>query len=616
MGAEKITVGVEEAQKKLSRLISQVEKGHRVTILRHGKPAVEIVPINSESEQKQLRAEQIQEKKKLLAATREFAARVRSHIRDEKARQEKAKFVRLSERRLRQVLEGASEAVLEADADGKILLVNRAAEKMFGYSRYELLELSVEQLVPPDLRARHAQHRADYVRNPKVRPMGLGRELTAQKKNGSCFPVDVGLSPYWVEGTFRVIVLVHDVTRRKEIEDAFRQSEEKLRQAEKLEALARMAGGTAHEFNNLLTMIMGYAALMLSSIDSKKTLLDYIEKISRSSKRAAELTRQLLAFSHRQMLEPKTLDMNIVLAEARQILPSLIGADIETSFEPAAEPALVCADRSQIHQVIVHLVFNARDAMPGGGRLAVRISNVQLDSEQVSKHPGLAPGKYVQLTVSDTGVGMPREVQTRLFEPFFTTKEFGKGSGLNLAAIYGIVQQSRGDISVASTPGSGTTFTVLLPQAAQQEVPAAEEQVTRPAVQRGTETILLVEDEAPIRTLTREFLQGLGYEVLEAAEGEDALRIAEQFTGRIDLLLTDVVMPGMSGRELARQLLPRRAGMKVLYVSGYVDDILAKEGLAATDEWFLEKPFAFDDLAEKIRTVLGGAPPQSAHAAD
>jgi two-component system cell cycle sensor histidine kinase/response regulator CckA len=616
MGAEKITVGVEEAQKKLSRLISQVEKGHRVTILRHGKPAVEIVPINSESEQKQLRAEQIQEKKKLLAATREFAARVRSHIRDEKARQEKAKFVRLSERRLRQVLEGASEAVLEADADGKILLVNRAAEKMFGYSRHELLELSVEQLVPPDLRARHAQHRADYVRNPKVRPMGLGRELTAQKKNGSCFPVDVGLSPYWVEGTFRVIVLVHDVTRRKEIEDAFRQSEEKLRQAEKLEALARMAGGTAHEFNNLLTMIMGYSALMLSSIDSKKTLVDYIEKISRSSKRAAELTRQLLAFSRRQMLAPQTLDMNMVLAEARQILPSLIGPNIETSFEPAPEPALIRADRSQIHQVIVHLVFNARDAMPEGGKLAIRIANVELESRDMQEHQGLLPGKYVQLTVSDTGVGMGREVQTRLFEPFFTTKEFGKGSGLNLAAIYGIVQQSRGDISVASTPGAGTTFTVLLPQAAQQEVPAAEEQVTRPAVQRGTETILLVEDEAPIRTLTREFLQGLGYEVLEAAEGEDALRIAEQFTGRIDLLLTDVVMTGMGGRELARRLLPLRTGMKVLYISGYVDDILAREGLSNTDEWFLEKPFAFDDLTQKIRSVLSGAPPQSAHAAD
>jgi prevent-host-death family protein len=616
MGAEKITVGVEEAQKKLSRLISQVEKGHRVTILRHGKPAVEIVPINSESEQKQLRAEQIQEKKKLLAATREFAARVRSHIRDEKARQEKAKFVRLSERRLRQVLEGASEAVLEADADGKILLVNRAAEKMFGYSRHELLELSVEQLVPPDLRARHAQHRADYVRNPKVRPMGLGRELTAQKKNGSCFPVDVGLSPYWVDGTFRVIVLVHDVTRRKEIEEAFRQSEEKLRQAEKLEALARMAGGTAHEFNNLLTMIMGYAALMLSSIDSRKTLIDYIEKISRSSKRAAELTRQLLAFSRRQMLAPQTLDMNLVLSEARQILPSLIGPNIETSFEPAAEPALVCADRSQIHQVIVHLVFNARDAMPEGGKLAIRIANIELESNATHEHPALAPGKYVQLTVSDTGVGMPREVQTRLFEPFFTTKEFGRGSGLNLAAIYGIVQQSRGNISVASTSGKGTTFTVLLPRAAQEELPAGEELVTSPAVQRGTETILLVEDEAPIRTLTREFLQGLGYEVLAAADGGEALRTAAQFTGRIDLLLTDVVMPSMSGRELARQLLPLRAGMKVLYVSGCVDDILAKEGLAATEEWFLEKPFAFDNLAEKIRTVLSGAPPQSAHAAD
>lgn len=608
MAAEKITAEIEEAQKKLSGLISQAEQGHRVTIVRHGKPVVEFVSVNSQADNRRLNLEQIRERKKLLAATREFAARMRAHIKSEKSRQEAARSVRISERRLRQVLDGASEAIFETSAEGKILLANRAAEKMFGYTRKELLELSVDQLVPADLRARHAQHRAEYAQRPQLRPMGLGRELTAQKKNASCFPVDVGLSPYWTDGTFRVIVLVHDVTPRKQIENAFRQSEEKLRRAEKLEALARMAGGTAHEFNNLLTMIMGYSALMLSSIDSRKTLVDYIEKISRSSKRAAELTHQLLAFSRRQMLAPQTLDMNMVLAEAREILPSLVGPDIETSIALSPEPALVRADRSQIHQVIIHLVFNARDAMPEGGKLAIRIANVEFESSDAQ--PGLSSGKYVQMTVSDTGVGMAREVQTRLFEPFFTTKEFGKGSGLNLAAIYGIVQQSNGNISVASTPGAGTTFTVLLPRATHKEFPAAGELAPKPAVQRGTETILLVEDEGPIRTLTREFLEGLGYQVLAAAEGEEALRIAEQFTGRIDLLLTDVVMPSMTGRELARQLLPLRKAMKVLYISGFVDDVLARQGLSNRDEWFLEKPFAFDDLAAKIRAVLSGTPTQ------
>lgn len=610
MSADKIKAGIEEAQKKLSRVIAQAENGQRVTILRRGRPVVEIVSILAGSEQKR-KLEELQERMKLLTTLREFTRRVRSHLKSEKLRLEFTRSVRLNEKRLRQVLEGASEAVLETDSDGKILLVNVAAEKMFGYTRQELLKLNVDQLVPANLRARHEQHRAEYAQRPQVRPMGLGRELTAQKKDGSCFPVDVGLSPYWMDGTFRVIVLVHDVTRRKRIESAFRESEEKLRQAEKLEALARMAGGAAHEFNNLLTMIMGYAALMLSSIDSKKTLIDYIEKISRSSKRAAELTRQLLAFSSRQMLAPEMVDMNMVVAEAQQILPSLVGTNIETSSTPAPEPALVRADRSQIHQMLIHLVFNARDAMPEGGKLAIRVANVEVESAGIHERPGLPPGEYVQVTVSDTGIGMPLEVQTRLFEPFFTTKEFGKGSGLNLAAIYGIVQQSGGNISVASTPGAGTTFTILLPRATQERFPAADEPATRPAVQRGTETILLVEDEPPIRALTREFLESLGYEVLAAAGGEEALRAAEQFTGRIDLLLTDVRMPGMSGRELAHRLLPLREGMKVLYISGFVDDILAREGVSNTNEWFLEKPFAFDDLAQKIRIVLSGAPPES-----
>lgn len=377
-----------------------------------------------------------------------------------------------------------------------------------------------------------------------------------------------------------------------------------------------MAGGTAHEFNNLLTMVMGYSALMLSALDSKKTLVDYVEKISRASRRAAELTHQLLAVSRHQMLAPQNVDMNMVLAEVRQILPSLIGRNIETLLTPAPHPALIRADRSQIHQVMIHMIFNARDAMPEGGKLAIRIASVELGSGDVHKHPGLEPGRYVQLTVSDTGVGMAREVQARLFEPFFTTKEFGKGSGLNMAAIYGIVQQSQGSISVQSAPGAGTTFTILLPQASNKEIPAGQARAQVAGVQRGTETILLVEDETSLRTLTREFLQGLGYDVLAAADGEEALATAAQHSGRIDLLLTDVMMPGLSGRDIARQLVPLRDGIKVLFMSGYVDDVLAGEGVTHPEESFLEKPFSFEDLAQKIREVLKSSDTQSAQDAN
>lgn len=612
MPPEEIIAGIEEARKKFSRLIEQAEKGHSVIILRHRRPVVKFVPVKAGTEQKRQKIEELQARREIISARREFAARVRSYIDYEKSRREAEKAVRLSERRLRRVLESASEAILETDSDGKILLVNRAAERMFGYGRNELQESTVEQLVPASMRELHARNREQYTRDPQTRPMGIGMELKAQKKDGSLFPVEIGLSPYRVDGILRIIVLVHDVTQRKQIEQAFRQSEERLRQAEKLEALARMAGGTAHEFNNLLTMVMGYSALMLSALDSKKTLVDYVEKITRASKRAAELTHQLLAFSRHQMLAPQTLDMNMVLAEVRQILPSLIGRNIEISVTPAPQAAFILADRSQIHQVMIHMIFNARDAMPDGGRLAIRIANVELTARDLDKHPGLEPGRYVELTMSDTGTGMAREVQSRLFEPFFTTKDFGKGSGLNMAAVYGIVQQSRGAISVQSTPGAGTTFTILLPQASNKEFPAGEVRAKTAGVEHGTETILLVEDEASLRTLTRQFLQSLGYEVLAAANGEEALRTAAQYHGRIDLLLTDVVMPGMSGRDIARQLVPLRASLKVLFISGYVDDALAGEGVTHPEESFLEKPFSFEDLAQAIREVLKGSDTRSA----
>lgn len=610
MKPESITAGIAEARSSLSKLIAKAEKGARVVITRRGSEIVELVPVTDRD--KERRHQELLRRREIISATRQFAARVRSHMALEKERHKRARTAQQSERRLRQVLESASEGVLEVDKDGKILLCNRAAERMFGYTREEFKHLHIPDLVPEDIRAVHAMYREEFTKRPVTRPMALGKDLRARRKDGTLFPVEIGLSPNMGDGMLKVIAVVHDVSARRAAEEALRQSREKLRQAEKLEALARMAGGTAHEFNNLLTMVMGYAALMLSSLESPDALIDYIEKITKASKRAAELTRQLLAFSHRQMLAPEIIDLNQVLAEVRQILPSLIGKDIRPTLTFNLMPALIRADRAQIHQVIVNLVLNAQDAMPEGGDLIIGVESRQIQPEELHDHPGLAPGEYVQLNVTDTGVGMSPHVQRRIFEPFFSTKGLGQGTGLSLAAIYGIVQQSGGSITTQSESGRGTTFEILFPRVTQTDAIPDSVPATLPVALRGGETILLVEDEDTLRALTREFLQSLGYNVLEAAHGEDAMRLAAEYPGEIDLLLTDIVMPGMTGREVARQIVPLRPEMKVLYVSGFVDEQFAGEGVTDPNEKYLEKPYAFEELAEKIREMLETASPGKA----
>lgn len=536
---------------------------------------------------------------------RAMSALVRLRNQQTALRRQAELAVRQSEKRLRQVLETASEAVLEADTEGHILLVNRAAEKMLGYSREELLKLNIEQLVPEELRSVHAQQRAKYAQKPVMRRMGVGLELSAQRKDGSTFPVEIGLSPNKTRQGLKIIVLLHDVSERKRMQDALRSSEEKLRQAEKLEALGRIAGGTAHEFNNLLTMVMGYAALMLSALDSQETLIDYVEKISKASKRAAEVTQQLLAFSRRQALALQSIDFNHLLKEAYVALPALLGSKILVNLEYAPEPVYIHADPSQIHQVLVNLALNARDAMAEGGKLTIQAAARELTEKDLGRYPELVPGKYVELSVSDTGAGMGREIQSRVFEPFFSTKEFGKSSGMGLAVIHGIVRQSGGSIAVESTPQKGATFTILLPRVSEPELAGGADAVHRPATSRRTGTILLVEDEASLLELTRKFLEGIGYKVLDAGSGEAAIRIAEQSNERIDLLLTDVVMPGLNGRQTARRITELRPGISVLYVSGYFHDAFEDdEAPLPPDSAILEKPFTFDQLAAKIHPLL------------
>ncbi len=389
-----------------------------------------------------------------------------------------------------------------------------------------------------------------------------------------------------------------DITEVKRLED-------QLRQAQKMEAVGRLAGGVAHDFNNLLTAILGSTELLLRGLEPASPLRQDAAEIKKAGERAAGLTRQLLAYSRRQILQPAVLDLNRVVTDMDRLLRRLIGEDVDLVTAPAPDLGAVRADRGQIEQVIVNLALNARDAMPQGGKLTIATANAQLGPDYAETHPGATPGPYVMLAVSDTGAGMDRDTIAHLFEPFFTTKEVGKGTGLGLATVYGIVKQSEGYVAVYSEPGQGTSFKIYLPRvAADAAVTAPPAPVAEPP--RGTETVLVVEDEEAVRSLSRRALEAAGYTVLAAAAGPDALRLVERYGGPIHLLLTDVVMPGMSGRELAQQLGQRRPGLRVLYMSGYPGDAMVHRGALEPGTAFLQKPFLPEDLTRKVREVLEG----------
>ena len=379
--------------------------------------------------------------------------------------------------------------------------------------------------------------------------------------------------------------------------------EKQLVQAQKMEAIGRLAGGVAHDFNNLLTIITGYSDLLLEQMKSGSQIRGQMEEIRRAADRAAALTRQLLAFGRRQVFAPRVLNLNKVVANMDKMLRRLIGEDIElvTKLEPALNRTKV--DPSQVEQVIMNLAVNSRDAMPEGGKLTIETVNAELDANYVRRHAMAAPGRFVMLAVSDSGCGMDAETQSHIFEPFFTTKETGKGTGLGLATVYGIVKQIGGEIWVYSEPGRGTTFKIYFPQAEGAERAAQPPKVIS-ASQRGSETILVVEDEEGVRSLVRRVLESNGYTVLTAANAEEAVRVCEQREGTISLLLTDVVMPGMSGRKLAQHLGFSRAGMKVLYMSGYTDNAIVHHGVLDAGTAFLQKPFTPDAILRNVREVL------------
>jgi PAS domain S-box-containing protein len=505
---------------------------------------------------------------------------------------------------LRQVIDLNPNFIFAKDRKGRFTLVNQAIAEAYGTTVEGLLGRR-------DTDFNQNSEEVEWFRRDDLEVMNTLKDKFIPEESVT----DARGNVRWLQTIKRPIVspdgavnqvlgVATDITARKQAEEALRQSEEQLRLAQKMEAVGKLAGGVAHDFNNLLTVINGHTALSLRRLEQDDPLYRKLEAIKESGERAASLTRQLLAFSRKQILQPKVLDLNQVIFETNKMLRRLIGEDIDLLIGLAPTLGKVKADPNQVEQVLMNLSINARDAMPRGGKLTIETDNVYLDEKYASRHVSVRPGQYVMLAVSDTGCGMDAETQKHIFEPFFTTKEVGKGTGLGLATVYGIVKQSGGHIWVYSEVGRGTTFKVYLPrvdQSAEELAPKTDDT----QLQIGNETVLLVEDEELVREMAKEILQESGYQVLEASHGDEALLVACQHLGPIHLMLSDVVMPRMSGRELAERLTPLREEMKVLYMSGYTDDAIVHHGVLDEGTAFIEKPFTPQALTQKVREILG-----------
>jgi PAS domain S-box-containing protein len=496
--------------------------------------------------------------------------------------------------RLAAVVESSYDAIVSLAPQGIILTWNHGAERIFGYSAKEAIGQSILFLSPPDQPVDGPNLQENVERADAVEHF----EAIRLKKDKTRIHVALTLSP--IKDSDGKVVGVSSVAR--DISESKRM-EEMLRQAQKMEAVGQLAGGVAHDFNNLLGVILGYAELLLDNLSPNDSQRKKIEEIQKAGNRAVLLTRQLLAFSRKQVLQATVLDLNAVVVGTEKLLQRLIGEDIELLVVLSPELYCVKADLGQIEQIIMNLAVNARDAMPGGGKLTIETANVEFDEEYAALHACTRSGPHVMLAVTDNGCGMDAKTKAHIFEPFFTTKEFGKGTGLGLSTVYGIVTQSGGSVWVYTEPGIGTTFKIYLPRIDGPTQALAIDRVNAELL-RGSETILLAEDAEPLRKLTCVFLEKNGYTVLAAENSKEAIALAERRDQPIHLLLTDVVMPGMSGRELANYLTAKYPDMKVLYMSGYTSDAIVHQGVLDHGIFFMEKPFSQETLMRKLREVL------------